>query len=112
MNFAPKLLAASGKSAPLCGPRAERGALRLLVLLLVGLPGCTRTTPGFCTTDDDCTRAQYCALPAAQCTDAIVLRAVLTGDQVVPPTASLARKMLRKVVALPGPPPVKTNGSV
>jgi hypothetical protein len=99
MNFAPKLLAASGKSTPLCGLRAERGALRLLVLLLVGLPGCTRTTPGFCTTDDDCTRAQYCALPAAQCTDAIVLRAILSGDQVVPPTASQATGDFMMVVS-------------
>lgn len=73
-------------------PRAgsARRAAVALMLLLAGLPACTRTTAGFCTSDNECTQAQYCALPAAQCTDAIVLRAILTGDQVVPPTASLS----------------------
>lgn len=80
---------ASAKNTP-APPRAQsaRRAAVPLMLLLCGLPACTRTTTGFCMSDDECTQAQYCALPAAQCTDAIVLRAILTGDQVVPPTAS------------------------
>ncbi len=94
MNAAQDVLPASDQDPPArpAGPRARSAARAVvpLMLLLAGLPACTRTTPGFCMTDDECTQAQYCALPAAQCTDAIVLRAILSGDQVVPPTASLA----------------------
>lgn len=92
----------SSLAAP-CGPRGRTRRASLLpslfpVLTLLGAPACTRTTPGYCTIDDECGRDQYCALPAAQCTDAIVLRAVLTGDQVVPPTASLASGDLTIIV--------------
>ncbi len=92
MNPAQNLLPAPGTADKdtLAPPRAlsARRAAVPLMLLLAALPACTRTTPGFCMTDDECTQAQYCALPTAQCTDAIVLRAILSGGQVVPPTAS------------------------
>lgn len=84
----PSALAAPG------GPRGQARRPRLGSLLaamsLLAASGCTRATPGYCTLDDECGRDQYCSLPASQCISAIVLRAVLTGDQVVPPTASLA----------------------
>lgn len=69
---------------------ALRTPTRVAALLLLLAPGCTRDTPGYCTVDENCGRDQYCALPAQQCTTAVVLRALLSGDQVVPPTASPA----------------------
>src|ERR1700712_479392 len=48
--------------------------------------------------DEACTRAQYCEGPALQCNPAIVLRALLSGDQVVPPTASQATGDFQMIV--------------
>jgi hypothetical protein len=67
-----------------------RRALPALALA-AALPACTRDTPGFCTTDVDCpSRNQFCSLPASQCSSAVNFHALLSGDQVVPPTASQA----------------------
>jgi hypothetical protein len=67
--------------------RNHAKALLAAGLLLLG-PGCTRPTAGYCEVDEVCARDQYCALPEQQCTNGLVLRAILSGDQVVPPTAS------------------------
>jgi hypothetical protein len=77
----------------------RQSSLTLLGLFVVaGAASCTRPTLGFCTIDENCDFGQFCSLPAHECTTATVIRAVFSGGQVVPPTASGASGTFMMVV--------------